>query len=57
MQLHSEAEKIEERTEFVCLLKQMLCLNPHKRITPSQALGHLFISMSQRGDDDDIISE
>ncbi|XP_042290246.1 homeodomain-interacting protein kinase 2-like isoform X2 [Thunnus maccoyii] len=54
--LYPEAETIEERTEFVCLLKQMLCLNPHKRITPSQALGHLFITMSQRGDDDDAIS-
>ncbi|XP_067467199.1 homeodomain-interacting protein kinase 2-like isoform X2 [Thunnus thynnus] len=54
--LYPEAEKIEERTEFVCLLKQMLCLNPHKRITPSQALGHPFITMSQRGDDDDAIS-
>ncbi|XP_042288613.1 homeodomain-interacting protein kinase 2-like isoform X2 [Thunnus maccoyii] len=54
--LYPEGEKIEERTEFVCLLKQMLCLNPHKRITPSQALGHLFITMSLRGDDDDAIS-
>ncbi|XP_044229112.1 homeodomain-interacting protein kinase 2-like [Thunnus albacares] len=54
--LYPEAETIEERTEFVCLLKQMLCLNPHKRITPSQALGHLFITMSLRGDDDDAIS-
>ncbi|XP_067467193.1 dual specificity tyrosine-phosphorylation-regulated kinase 4-like [Thunnus thynnus] len=53
--LYPEAEKIEERTEFVCLLKQMLCLNPHKRITPSQALGHLFVTMSLRGDDDDAI--
>ncbi|XP_067467196.1 homeodomain-interacting protein kinase 2-like [Thunnus thynnus] len=54
--LYPEGEKIEERTEFVCLLKQMLCLNPHKRITPSQALGHLFITMSLQGDDDDAIS-
>ncbi|XP_044214875.1 dual specificity tyrosine-phosphorylation-regulated kinase 4-like [Thunnus albacares] len=55
--LYPQAEKIGEKTQFVCLLKQMLCLNPHRRITPSDALSHPFTTMShEQGDDDDTSS-
>uniref|UniRef100_A0A3B3VHF9 Protein kinase domain-containing protein n=1 Tax=Poecilia latipinna TaxID=48699 RepID=A0A3B3VHF9_9TELE len=41
-------DPVEERDTqaFMSLLKRMLNVNPAKRITPSQALGHRFITMS-----------
>lgn len=37
---------------FVNLLRKMLHLNPQKRITPSEALSHPFITLSKLDDDD-----
>ncbi|CAK6967328.1 homeodomain-interacting protein kinase 2-like isoform X3 [Scomber scombrus] len=47
--LYPEAEKIREKTAFVHLLKQMTHLNHQNRFTPSEALSHCFINMSQGG--------
>ena len=41
MELYSEAEK----TAFVDLLKQIICVHPEKRISPSEALTQRFINM------------
>uniref|UniRef100_A0A3Q2Q2B2 Homeodomain-interacting protein kinase 2-like n=1 Tax=Fundulus heteroclitus TaxID=8078 RepID=A0A3Q2Q2B2_FUNHE len=37
---------LEEKCAFMSLLKRMLHVNPAKRITPRQALGHRFITMA-----------
>lgn len=36
----------QDTQAFMSLLKRMLHVNPAKRITPSQALGHRFVTMS-----------
>ena len=38
---------------FVSLLREMLHLNPQKRITPSEALSHPFITLTKLDDDDE----
>ena len=38
------AEKVD-RGEFVSLLKKMLFIDAEKRITPSEALNHPFVTM------------
>ncbi|XP_054902439.1 homeodomain-interacting protein kinase 1-like [Poeciliopsis prolifica] len=47
--LHPGLDDLVEEKDtraFMSLLKRMLHINPAKRITPSQALGHRFITMS-----------
>ncbi|XP_076007999.1 uncharacterized protein LOC143001982 [Genypterus blacodes] len=45
-------EDTEDMQAFLSLLKQMLHLNPKKRITVSEALQHDFISMHHESDED-----
>uniref|UniRef100_A0A3Q1B4M3 Protein kinase domain-containing protein n=1 Tax=Amphiprion ocellaris TaxID=80972 RepID=A0A3Q1B4M3_AMPOC len=40
-----ETTEEKDHKAFISLLKQMLHFNPKKRITPSMALGHRFITM------------
>lgn len=54
MQLYPEKDKYVDRTMFVSLLTMMLQLNPWKRTTPSEALIHPFLTLSDLGDDDTI---
>lgn len=53
MQLYPETEKCLDRLMFVDLLSMMLNMDPEKRITPSEALIHPFLTLSELGDDDD----
>lgn len=43
------AEKVDRR-EFIDLLKRMLTLDRDRRITPGEALNHLFVVMGHLGD-------
>lgn len=49
MQLYP-AEDFEDRIMFVSLLGMMLHLNPQKRITPSRALIHPFLTPTELDD-------
>lgn len=42
VQLQLNRQQKRKLSQFALLLSKMLCLNPHKRITPRQALKHLF---------------
>lgn len=39
-----DSEDVRLRNAFIDLLERMLVLNPEKRITVSEALGHGFVS-------------
>lgn len=54
IQLCPEKDKYVDRILFVSLLTMMLQLNPWKRITPSEALIHPFLTLSDVGEDDTI---
>uniref|UniRef100_A0AAQ5YR42 Protein kinase domain-containing protein n=1 Tax=Amphiprion ocellaris TaxID=80972 RepID=A0AAQ5YR42_AMPOC len=41
----TERRKLKDTLAFISLLKRMLHMDPTKRITPTQALGHRFITM------------
>ena len=43
------AEKVDRR-EFIDLLKRMLTMDQERRITPSEALNHPFVTMSHMAD-------
>merc|ERR1740129_1145590 len=43
------AEKVDRR-EFIDLLKRMLTMDQERRITPSEALNHPFVSLAHMAD-------
>ena len=43
------AEKVDRR-EFIDLLKRMLTMDQERRITPSEALNHPFVTMAYMAD-------
>uniref|UniRef100_A0A3P8NQF7 Protein kinase domain-containing protein n=1 Tax=Astatotilapia calliptera TaxID=8154 RepID=A0A3P8NQF7_ASTCA len=46
-----EQSEVEDTAAFLSLLKWMLCVDPVKRITPVEGLGHRFITMKHLPED------